>query len=577
VRRLDRGLEVEDLGSSNGTFVNGVRIEAPTVVGGGAQLKMGTTVFVVEGVLGPQATRRSPVADPQKTKIADPQATVSRSVPDDLQSTVARNVPADVPPPATAGTPADLQATAARRVPPEATPAEPVAPRFAASPPQAPPAGRAAPSTPIGTFSPPGRKRTRGLASRSWVPVALSFGTVILTAVALVVYFASKRNTTAALASVVATKLDAVYSETNNVQANSIVVFTRHADGTLTYRQTVLTGGKGANDQPPFGFQVVDSSESIRLSPDGRMLFAVNSGDNSVSSFVVDNSGLQLVSHSPSGGDFPVSLALSGHLLYVLNEKSGTIAGLRVSSTGVLTPISGSSRPLSTPGASGAAAQIGFAPGGQVLNVTERLKNTIDTFRMRSDGTPGPAVATITPTGANNPFGFTYEGANHLIVTNADAADKPMFSHSSASSYLLGSSSTTPLTPISGLVLAGGAATCWVVLTNDHHYLFMTNTGSGGTPDAISRYAVAPNGAISLIGHTSASAGFTSDLALTADGAYLYVVLPSNVVNPFSPKQAAAPATSHIDEYKVGPGGTLTRIGSTPSNLPDGLSGIAAW
>jgi hypothetical protein len=34
--------------------------------------------------------------------------------------------------------------------------------------------------------------RRRGLASRSWVPVALSFGTVILTALALVIYFATR-------------------------------------------------------------------------------------------------------------------------------------------------------------------------------------------------------------------------------------------------------------------------------------------------------------------------------------------------------------------------------------------------
>jgi hypothetical protein len=49
------------------------------------------------------------------------------------------------------------------------------------------------------------------------------------------------------------------------------------------------------------------------------------------------------------------------------------------------------------------------------------------------------------------------------------------------------------------------------------------------------------------------------------------------VVKPFTPMQAPAPPTSNIDEYKVGSGGSLTPIGSTPSNLPDGLSGIAVW
>jgi hypothetical protein len=45
---------------------------------------------------------------------------------------------------------------------------------------------------PLGDFQPPVRRRRRGLASRSWVPVALSFGTVIVVAIALVVYFAAR-------------------------------------------------------------------------------------------------------------------------------------------------------------------------------------------------------------------------------------------------------------------------------------------------------------------------------------------------------------------------------------------------
>jgi 6-phosphogluconolactonase (cycloisomerase 2 family) len=372
--------------------------------------------------------------------------------------------------------------------------------------------------------------------------------------------------------------INAVYTQTNNTHANAIVVFTRHANGKLTFRQRVLTGGKGAVNQPPFNFVVVDSSESIRLSPNGKMLFAVNSGDNSVSSFVVTASGLHLVSHRSSGGSFPVSLALSGHLLYALNEKSGTISGLKVAANGNLTSIPGSTQSLHTSGPGAAAAQIGFSPGGKVINVTERGTNFIDTFRVGANGKPGAAVATSTPAADRNPFGFTYQGATHLIVTNADAADPAgMFTHSTVSSYQLGSSLANPLSPISSSVASGGAASCWVVLTKDQRYAFVANTGSGGTPNGISRFSVSPSGALALIGHTPATAGFISDVAVTDNGRYLYLVVPSNVVNPFTTTQAPAPATSHIDEYRIGGGGSLTPIGSTPSNLPNGLSGIAAW
>jgi ABC transport system ATP-binding/permease protein len=146
VRRLANRLQVEDLGSSNGTFVDGTRIEEPTMVGGGAEIRVGTTVLVVEGVL--------PVTSPDEAEGTDRQAT--------RISPVAPETSGAPPPPA---------------APPPAAP---------------PPALPQVPAAPLGVFHPPEQRRQRGLASRSWIPVALSFGTVILTAVALVIYFAAR-------------------------------------------------------------------------------------------------------------------------------------------------------------------------------------------------------------------------------------------------------------------------------------------------------------------------------------------------------------------------------------------------
>lgn len=52
------------------------------------------------------------------------------------------------------------------------------------SPPAAP-----RPLDSVAPFHLPSQHPQRGLASRSWVPVALSFGTVIIVAIALVIYF----------------------------------------------------------------------------------------------------------------------------------------------------------------------------------------------------------------------------------------------------------------------------------------------------------------------------------------------------------------------------------------------------
>ena len=48
VRPVLGGFEVEDLGSLNGTFVNGNRINVPTRVGGGDSIKLGQSVLELE-------------------------------------------------------------------------------------------------------------------------------------------------------------------------------------------------------------------------------------------------------------------------------------------------------------------------------------------------------------------------------------------------------------------------------------------------------------------------------------------------------------------------------------------------
>ena len=147
VRRHANRLQVEDLGSTNGTFVDGNRIAEPTLLGGGAEIKVGATVLVVEGVL-PVSDSSSDIAPRNVTRVS-------------------RAIPEGAPPP----------------------PAAPAAPAVAAAAAPAAPAP-AVPVQAVGEFRPPERSHKQpGLASRSWVPVALSFGTVIVVAIALVIYF----------------------------------------------------------------------------------------------------------------------------------------------------------------------------------------------------------------------------------------------------------------------------------------------------------------------------------------------------------------------------------------------------
>lgn len=362
------------------------------------------------------------------------------------------------------------------------------------------------------------------------------------------------------------------YTQTNTPE-NVVVAFTRDSDGKIAERQRVPTGGTGLAKVPPLGFPTVDSAGSVNLTPDGRLLFVVNAGDNTISSFRVTESGLELADRVPSGGILPVSLTCSGRLLYVLNGLSGSIYGLRFSDDGRLTPVVNSLQALSTVGPAGEAAQIGFAPGGDILVVTHRALDVIDTFRLGADGSPYPAEPHTAD--APKPFGFAFAGS-HLEVTNSGHAgtppdiSDPSQLNGSASSYDVLSSGVVTAT---GTVASGGRATCWLTITKDNHYGFATNTLSATVPDVstgkggISRFSIASDGTLTLLGQADTGPGFPTDLALSSDDRYLYVLDPTLMGGD----------TSHIDVYRVDSDGGLVHVQSTDRNLPRGISGAAAF
>ena len=57
-------LHVEDLGSSNGTFVNGHRITGPVSAGNGDAINIGTSELVVQVTTPPEPTMPAPVPAP---------------------------------------------------------------------------------------------------------------------------------------------------------------------------------------------------------------------------------------------------------------------------------------------------------------------------------------------------------------------------------------------------------------------------------------------------------------------------------------------------------------------------------
>jgi 6-phosphogluconolactonase (cycloisomerase 2 family) len=395
----------------------------------------------------------------------------------------------------------------------------------------------------------------------------------------------------------------AVYTTTNDPSGNAVIVFRRGRDGTLTQGPTVPTGGTGIAAQPPFGFPIVDSSGSMALARDGRLLFVVNDGDNTITSLRTFDGGARRVDRVSSGGVLPVSLTVHGHLLYVVNEMSSTIAGFYFSDEGRLWSIPGSTQLLSPlfpsgsapPNAGGVAAQIGFSPDGHQLVVTERgvpsTVGAIDTFKVNPNGSLTLEQADRSTSVDPNPFGFAFTNAGQLLVSNVGQVNgtfdypagslpipqilDPAQFTGSASSYSLSSAGT--LTPISTEVLSGGRGACWLVLSKDGKFAFVTNTlstapilgppnGIGTGAGGLTTYKVGSDGTLTRLGQTDLGPGSPTDIAVSSDGRFLYVSDP-NVPPP--------PATSHIDVFAIHGDGTLTPIteGATLQGL---ISGLAA-
>ena len=356
------------------------------------------------------------------------------------------------------------------------------------------------------------------------------------------------------------------YTETNEPD-NKVVVYRRGANGSLAEIQRVDTGGAGVNGNPPFGQGFLDSNGAVELN--GRLLFVVNAGDDTISSFRVKGNGrIKLADTAPSGGDHPTSIDTHKGLLYVLNVNSNDISGLRYSKKGKLTPLSNSTRQLATPLGttpegfpSPFADQVLFSPNGKVLTVPERLSNgyrgQLDTFRVRRSGRTGQAHANAS--NAFIPFGLEWDNHGHLIVANG--GPPPNFSPGSGSSY---SASGTALTPIDNQ-LAGDDATCWLAITNNGKYAFMINQPPGRA-GSVSRFSISHDGHLTLLGTTPTS-GSSADTALSRDSRYLFV---QNILLPGQTGNAT------IDVYRVGSGGQLTHLALVDSGVPGSASGFAA-
>ena len=128
-------------------------------------------------------------------------------------------------------------------------------------------------------------------------------------------------------------------------EASTVVFF--HFDpatGSMAAQQTLSS--------LPSGFTGTSFASGIRVSHDGRTLYAANRLHNSIAVFSIDDTGhLKHVGDTPTLGDYPPQFNLdpSGNFLYVCNQRSDQITSFRIDKRTGLLHFTGQYTPVGTP------------------------------------------------------------------------------------------------------------------------------------------------------------------------------------------------------------------------------------
>lgn len=317
-----------------------------------------------------------------------------------------------------------------------------------------------------------------------------------------------------------------LYTQTNE-NFNAVAHLTRSADGSITLKNLVGTGGAGANPGP----DALVSDNSLIISDDKSTLFVVNAGSNSVSSFSIDPStgDLVLIGSAPVDGVLPTSLAYQNNVLYVLLQGSRSVQALSVANK----KIGASIGTYAIPGlvVADTPSSIVLSPNSPYLVVSIKGVQSIVSYLIGSNGSLSAPVANTNFTGSS--FAGAFKDGYFF---NLDPGNKAVQSLSFDKGVL---------TPNGAEVGGLPGAPCWIAITPNGRFLY---TGNGG--GTISLFSIGASGALTLVAASAAndSAAVAGDLWISPEGQFLY---------------AAYYAAKSIQAYSINPtSGALTKVGT---------------
>jgi len=375
-----------------------------------------------------------------------------------------------------------------------------------------------------------------------------------------------------------------VYTETENTNPgqNAVVAYRRNSDGRVTEIGSFKTDGTGVADNGLLGPQ--DSDKEVIASPDGRLLFAVNQGSNSIAVFRVHGDGsLQLVHDTAvgSGGTEPVSLAIANGRLYVVNRgdevqgQAGTIAPtitvFNIAHHGVLTqdlaatttlPVGLSPSQVLISSTSNLAFVDTFTPP-PLNNVTEA--NEVVPFQIAADGKLIP----ISSGGVGDPvtppllLGLAQDPGKNIIYAGLTGASQVgVFTFDRAGNLKLADT-----------VSVQGHGPCWATVSADGKFLYTADTGTNSVgvfsladplhPVQIQEFVL--GGPQNSTGTAAPRETTDFEFSLDPSGKTLYVI------DHQTDAAGTFPQGNALHVLSVAPDGTLSESAGSPLFLPSDI------
>lgn len=348
---------------------------------------------------------------------------------------------------------------------------------------------------------------------------------------------------------------------TNAGNANTISAFQiDNASGALT----PVPGSPFASNRNTPGQAAAD--------PLGRVLFVVNTGSNTITSYSIAPSTGTITPVTTLPTDvLPTGIAVhpAGTFVYVVNQTSGDVTEYGYDpNTGALASLSAlpGSNPPSVPVLPGATnvspARIAVNSQGQFAYVTTRLG--IVTFRINSDGTLSPS--TLPPIAAGQlPIAIASDPAGGFIY----AADSGAASgaHGGIFGFAV-DSNTGALTPVPGSSVDAGVNPATLAVSFTGKFVFVGSGSSG--QGVINTFAISTeDGALSPVSSVLLNSPPTPvQLAADPSGNFLYSA------NQFPAPALGLGATGDITGFNTAPnqGRPALLSPSTPTNSPAGLA-----